>query len=689
MRSFQTKVYSALLICLITTCPLVSLALNAPVVIGGTTGLTVIHSFNSTAGDETIPNGLVLGNNGNFYGTTVYGGSKDDGTVYKITPYGNFSTLYNFTLNSGNNGGCPHAALVLGSDGNFYGTTALGGNYNHGTVFKMTPAGSLKGLSSLDGYYSYDNSNTPSALIEGSDGCFYGTTPMGGINGIGMVYKVSKIGSYNTVYSLGNGSGNTNDGANPGAKLISGGDGNFYGTTFYGGSNGSGTVFKVNPNGVYAVIHDFNSTDGNHPNGLMLGSDGCFYGTTSWGGVTGYGTVFKLTSTGSLTTLHSFNYNTEGANPSSKLIQTGDGCFYGSAAGGGPGGNGVIFRVNADATLTLLHYFGGADGAIPASDLVQWLDGSILGTTNFGGSNANGTVFRLMPKAVVGQPFSYQITASNSPSSYSAKGLPLGMAVNPLTGLISGIPTTAGTVSSTISATNARGTGNAVLKFNILPPAPVLTGSLTVIGTPEIQFKYLITASNLPAVYAADGLPQGLNINTTTGVISGAPWSTGTSLVTIAASNAGGTSEATLVLKIIKPYDFWKNQKFSTEELANPAISGDTASTSDDGIPNLMRYALNLDPKIHIVTGLPVSGTTTSSGKTFLTLTYKQPALASDISYVTEVSGNMTTWNSGPGFTTIDYISYTFDGTATITVRDLVSIQDSGRRFIRLKVMKD
>src|SRR5437899_9464273 len=153
----------------------------------------------------------------------------------------------------------------------------------------------------------------------------------------------------------------------------------------------------------------------------------------------------------------------------------------------------------------------------------------------------------------VGVAFSYQITATNSPTSFNATGLPAGLTVNTTSGLISGTPTTAGTYSVTISATNGGGTGNATLTLTIKPPPPAITSSLTATGQVGVAFSYTITATNNPTSFNATGLPAGLSVNTSTGLISGTPTTTGTNNVTITASNGAGTcntATATLVITI-------------------------------------------------------------------------------------------------------------------------------------------
>ena len=217
---------------------------------------------------------------------------------------------------------------------------------------------------------------------------------------------------------------------------------------------------------------------------------------------------------------------------------------------------------------------------------------------------------------VVGTAFSYQITATNSPTSYGATGLPAGLSVNTGTGLISGTPTTAGTSTVTLSATNAGGTGNAALTLTINPAPPVITSATTASGTVGIAFSYQITATNTPTSYGATGLPAGLSVNTTTGLISGTPTAAGTPTVTLSATNAGGTGNATLTLTI--------NQ-------AAPAITSATTASGAVGTAFSYQITATNSPTNYGATGLPaglsvntgtglISGTPTAAGSTTVTL---------------------------------------------------------------------
>ena len=201
--------------------------------------LTSLYSFTGGA-DGGLPGaGLVQGSDSNFYGTTSGGGTSGNGTVFRISPSGSLTNLWEFT--GGSDGASPYAGLVQGSDGNFYGTTYGGGANGNGTVFRITPSGTLTTLWSFtggsDGAYPY------AGLVQGSDGNFYGTTSAGGTNNAGTVFQINSAGGLTTLYSFSGGA----DGESPWAGLIQGSDGSFYSTTYEGGSYGYGTVFKLSP----------------------------------------------------------------------------------------------------------------------------------------------------------------------------------------------------------------------------------------------------------------------------------------------------------------------------------------------------------------------------------------------------------------------------------------------------------
>jgi uncharacterized repeat protein (TIGR03803 family) len=310
---------------------------------------TILYSFVGPLTGPEFPNGLVQGSDGNFYGTTEEGGTNNYGTVFRISPSGTYTNLHNFA-GYPTDGDGPHAGLVQGSDGNFYGTTAGGGTSTNcgsdgcGTVFRISPSGTETALYSFVGYPT-DGEYPYAGLVQGSDGNFYGTTYAGGTNGVGTVFRISPSGNETILHSF---AGYPNDGQNPQAGLVQGSDGNFYGTTRAGGTNHWGTVFRISPSGTETNLHSFvGSPDGKFPYaGLVQGSDGNFYGTTEEGGTNNYGTVFRISPSGTETNLHSFvGYPTDGRYPYGGLVQGSDGNFYGTTLSGGEGGNGTVFKL--------------------------------------------------------------------------------------------------------------------------------------------------------------------------------------------------------------------------------------------------------------------------------------------------------------------------------------------------------
>jgi uncharacterized repeat protein (TIGR03803 family) len=275
--------------------------------------LTPLHEFAGGAGDGCQPFGpLVQASDGNFYGTTYLGGPNGNlcntgsfgcGTVFKITPGGTETILHNFCGQSGcPDGYNPTAGLVQGSDGNLYGETLFGGPNGYGAIFKISPSGA--GFTVLYSFSSSDGSQPTGGLVQGRDGNFYGTTSQGGANGgaAGTVFKMTPSGTLTTLYNFCRQGNCRNDGAQPEAGLVQASDGNFYGTTSGGGANVAGTAFAITSDGSFSLLYSFCSlggsgcTDGAYPfAGLIQTSDGKLYGVTSAGGNANFaGTAFSL-----------------------------------------------------------------------------------------------------------------------------------------------------------------------------------------------------------------------------------------------------------------------------------------------------------------------------------------------------------------------------------------------------------
>ena len=355
--------------------------------------ITVLKVFSYSDGAYPVGD-LVEGRDGNFYGMTSMGGNNGAGTVYKISPAGAFATLKSFDYA---NGADPRGSLVQGSDGNFYGMTSGGGSSGAGTVFRISPAGAftlLKSFGYADGAYPMGS------LVQGRDGDFYGMTSGGGSSDVGTVFKMSATGALTTLDNF-----DYANGAYPQGSLVEGRDGDFYGMASQGGPYGSGTVIRISPTGTLAVLKSFSFAldyvDGAEPVGnLVEGRDGDFYGMTYRGGSNGLGTIFKISPAGTATVLRSLTENIDGAYPLGSLVQGPDGDFYGMTHIGGNvpfRGFGTVFKISPEGSFTVINAFGYSNGTYPDASLVKAHDGNFYGITQQGGSNNRGTFFKISP----------------------------------------------------------------------------------------------------------------------------------------------------------------------------------------------------------------------------------------------------------------------------------------------------
>jgi uncharacterized repeat protein (TIGR03803 family) len=419
---------------------LVALGLAATIALSRAVTFTTIKSFGvvSNISGFTPQAALIQGPDGTLYGTTFSGEGTVLGTVFKIQPDGSgFSALKLFTNSV--EGADPHAALTL-SGNVLYGTTANGGFWNSGTVFKMNTDGT--GFTVLWDFQGGDGAN-PYAGVTLSDNVLYGTTANGGSWNTGVVFKVNINGTgytvlkhffgddgatphgdlalaggilYGTTYGGGSASRGTvfkmnidgtdytvltnfTDGGGPMGSLALSGN-MLYGTTVNGGSKNGGVVYKLSTDGTsYTVLKEFAFTNGANPQGGITLSGGVLYGTAARGGIDG--NVFKVNTGGSgFTILKNFSYSTNGAYPNAGVIVS-SGVIYGTASSGGfpeptvAATHGTLFRVNIDGTgFSVLKRFAFSDGISPQGNLT--LSGSTLyGTTYDGGFSGNGTVFKI------------------------------------------------------------------------------------------------------------------------------------------------------------------------------------------------------------------------------------------------------------------------------------------------------
>jgi uncharacterized repeat protein (TIGR03803 family) len=382
--------------------------------------LTILGSFSGTNGADPWAS-LVQGNNGNFYGTTYAGGPTTNisdfghpgfGTIFKVTPDGFLTTLAAFY---GTNGSHPRASLIQASDGNFYGTTCYGGSatnvlsfgqIGYGTVFKMTPDGGLNTLVSFNG----TNGACPTAgLAEGPDGNLYGTTRYGGtsfndpraantgygVPGDGTIFRINTNGVLTTLFSF------TPDtqGGQPMAPLTLGSDGSFYGI-ISGGTYGWGEIFRISLDGTFAPIASLDSKNGPAQLSAIIESrDGGFYGVGQVSGAYHCGAIYKVSPNHSISTVVSFTNS--GAFSWGSVVEGTDGNLYGTTCNSSDHQYGYVYQVLPKGDYAVIASFALTNGSGPQTGMIQGRDGSLYGTTFSGGAYADqfglgyGTIFRL------------------------------------------------------------------------------------------------------------------------------------------------------------------------------------------------------------------------------------------------------------------------------------------------------
>jgi uncharacterized repeat protein (TIGR03803 family) len=426
------------------------------------------------------PGFLTLGLDGNFYGTKYVGGNGS-GSIFRLTPGGVETTIYSFPGYPYESG--PAQRLLLGTDGNFYGTTLI----PFGSVFKITPQGTLTTLYTFTCSGQNCGSYFPDpGLVEGRDGNFYGTAVLAGANGWGMMFRVTPGGTFTVVYNF-CAQSNCADGGGPG-QLIQANDGDFYGTTSFGGSLNGGTIFKITPNGALRVLHNLS------PNkfvvwGLTQGSDGNFYGATYGGGAHGRGTVFRMTPDGKMFTLYSFcsqDLCADGAGPFAGLVEGSDGNFYGTTLDGGVHGTvrgGTIFSVTPGGQYSLLYSFCAlgrecSDGNAPESTLIQAPNGTFYGTTVNGAEGNSGVTFNLSVKlgslvemlpasSSVGQNVKILGRGLSRTIAVSFNGTPATFSIESDTYITAVVPT--GATTGYVTVETGRGTLKSNFAFQIRP----------------------------------------------------------------------------------------------------------------------------------------------------------------------------------------------------------------------------
>ena len=338
---------------------------------------TPLYDF-SNPGDPSYPgveDGTLQQTSGGYIVTTAGDFlTADGGSAFRMSTTGDISVLQHFP---GPNGKFPTGSLTVATDGNFYGTTNSGGQFNFGNIFRLSSSGKLTILHSFTG--GADGGSPQSAPIESEGGDLFGTTT-GGKGCRGTVYRISKSGQFKTLHCFAG-----QEGVTPWAPLVQGTDLYFYGTTYTGGPHGLGSVYRINSNGDFKIMFGFNNTNGAHPYaGLVQGNDGNFYGVATQGGTMGHGVVFKMTPSRAVTVLHSFTGGNDGFNPIASLIQGTDGNLYGTTAD-----SGVLFNITPSGNFMTLYTLN----LVSTCALLQHTNGLLYGVTEVGGRTNAGTFY--------------------------------------------------------------------------------------------------------------------------------------------------------------------------------------------------------------------------------------------------------------------------------------------------------
>lgn len=373
------------------------LFLTAALTCAAQTPIKVLFNFGGTSDSGGLPVYVTLtqGRDGALYGTST----AASGSVFRLTTQGQYSQIYDFSTGPFLN---PEGGVTLGSDGNFYGTTQLGGvAFDFGGLFQLTPAGAFTDLYEFTDFY--EDSYPAAPPIQASDGNYYGTTvgvgTGGGPDGA-VVYKyMPSDGSVSILYTSSPPTGVFFWGP------IQGSNGNLYGTAEHGGSHKSGTIFEMTLAGDFVFDQGMSGVPGPaYPfSSVIQASDGNFYGTSSAGGASGgrghlgagLGSVYKMDQSNNVTLLYSFPNIEAGVGPVGALVQGTDGYLYGTTSGGGPEGGGILFRITTSGSYQRLATFTTQTGVNPLGALMQHTNGRFYGTTRGGGSHGPGTVYSL------------------------------------------------------------------------------------------------------------------------------------------------------------------------------------------------------------------------------------------------------------------------------------------------------
>ena len=549
-------------------------------------GYTLLYSFcgegspcASTGANPT--GGVTLGWDGNLWGTTYNGGKDGAGTAFKMTPAGDLTSLYSFT--NGKDDSAPTYTLLQGQDGNMYGVSEAQYEGQYGSFFKLTTKGKISAYP-----FDYTDGSSPNLPVQGTDLNFYGTTQGGGnaACACGVIYKATAAGKITVLHNFsGYVSSTQYDGSRPIGILVEGADGNYYGTTYQGGEYNAGTVFKITPSGTYTLLHSFSfqapTYDGQLPiAGLTLGTDGNFYGTTAYGGTQNGGAIFEITPAGKETVLYNFCVVScyDGFIPTTPMVLHTDGIFYGNTAGNSNGGSVFYsFKTKLKPFVKLVTW-SGKDGAsaeilgqgftgttaVSFNGIAAKFDnvsdtymtatvpaGALTGpvtVTTFSSSLKSDRNFLVTPQiasfaptsGVVGTSVTITGVSLTQTTAVTIGTKPASFAVDSDTQITATVPAGAKT-GTTITVTTAGGTATSKAKFTVVPevtsftPTSGLTGTSVTITGNSFTGTTKVTFGGVAATSYKAKSDTTVDALVPTGAVTGP----------IAVTTAGGTGTST------------------------------------------------------------------------------------------------------------------------------------------------
>ena len=709
-------------------------------------------SFTGTTGVRkgSSPVGSLVHVGTKFYGVTRRGGASDLGTVFSQTDAGVFKTEVEFTGSAGGSlGAQPLAGLLAHTDGNLYGTCSAGGTQGFGTVFKMSPSGSL---SVLHHFFDTDGSTPSAAVVQGTDGALYGTTANGGAAGWGVVYKCTTSGTF-TVLAEFTGTSGVRPGASSLAALTLGGDGNFYGATSAGGPGNDGGVFQITPAGAYtrmaecsgilgwapsgapasdglgnwflpmaaggaggggtllerdafgglSVAGVFGGTFGDQPAGGVLMDAGAMYGVTAAGGNTGRGTSFRLAG-GTLTVLNQHT-NAQGAAADGPLVKGVDGNFYGVAREGGASSRGSIFKITATGVRTRMVSFSGTAGAVrgslPKGPLALGNDGDFYGATTNGGVADQGVLFRVTPGGVYSLLYEFTTIGPRLPQG----GLKAGA-----DGLIYGTTGAGGPADGgTVFSLTTGGVFNVVVSFTGLAgELPGDTPESLSLGADGSLWGLTRGGGASDQGTIFQRTPDGIfhsrfEFSGTTGSAAGPLTLAQTVKGGIAAGNdnwcygavpGGGLEGGGMLFRVRAPtaFEIWQGTILKN---VPPEDAADLADPDGDGMNNLVEYALGTQP---LTADHPLEPALVHvSGDSRLSLTLQRDSSRNDITIALEAATNpadpweiiSTSANGGPFTGPAPTIGDgSSPGMRNVMLCDTVVSSAQFRRFLRFRITR-